>query len=118
MLPHIKQCRRKLLTSHLRNRLVDENDNDVEEGQSGEALLKGPMVTKGYHNNPDANNAAFTTDGWFRTGDVLKMEGDVFYLVDRKKVRPGWILTTVRSILGTEHITGIDKVQGTPGCAS
>ncbi|KAK1245924.1 hypothetical protein MKX07_004993 [Trichoderma sp. CBMAI-0711] len=66
-------------------RLVDENDNDVEEGQSGEALLKGPMVTKGYHNNPDANKAAFTTDGWFRTGDVLKKEGDVFYLVDRKK---------------------------------
>ncbi|PTB73871.1 acetyl-CoA synthetase-like protein [Trichoderma longibrachiatum ATCC 18648] len=66
-------------------RLVDENDNDVEEGQPGEALLKGPMVTKGYHNNPEANRESFTKDGWFRTGDVLKREGDVFYLVDRKK---------------------------------
>ena len=77
-----------MLTNNLWHRLVDENDNDVEEGQPGEALLKGPMVTKGYHNNPEANKASFTTDGWFRTGDVLKKEGDVFYMVDRKKVRP------------------------------
>lgn len=66
-------------------RLVDENDKDVEAGQPGEALLKGPMVTKGYHNNPEANKSSFTTDGWFRTGDILKMEGDVLYMVDRKK---------------------------------
>ncbi|KAL6837277.1 hypothetical protein V8C40DRAFT_7228 [Trichoderma camerunense] len=66
-------------------RLVDENDNDVEAGQPGEALLKGPMVTKGYHNNPEANKSSFTADGWFRTGDILKMEGDVLYMVDRKK---------------------------------
>lgn len=74
------------LTIHLSTRLVDENDNDVEAGQPGEALLKGPMVTKGYHNNPEANKSSFTTDGWFRTGDILKMEGDVLYMVDRKKV--------------------------------
>lgn len=47
------------------------------------------MVTKGYHNNPEANRESFTTDGWFRTGDVLKREGDVFYLVDRKKASLG-----------------------------
>lgn len=73
------------LTTHFSTRLVDENDNDVKEGQPGEALLKGPMVTKGYHNNPEANKSSFTTDGWFRTGDILKMEGDVLYMVDRKK---------------------------------
>lgn len=73
------------LTIHLSTRLVDENDNDVKEGQPGEALLKGPMVTKGYHNNPEANKSSFTADGWFRTGDILKMEGDVLYMVDRKK---------------------------------
>lgn len=74
------------LTIHWSTRLVDENDKDVEAGQPGEALLKGPMVTKGYHNNPEANKSSFTTDGWFRTGDILKMEGDVLYMVDRKKV--------------------------------
>ncbi|PNP51722.1 hypothetical protein THARTR1_07719 [Trichoderma harzianum] len=61
-------------------RLVDENDNDVEAGQPGEALLKGPMVTKGYHNNPEANESSFTPDGWFRTGDIIKMEGDALYM--------------------------------------
>ncbi|KAL7944999.1 acetyl-CoA synthetase-like protein [Trichoderma barbatum] len=66
-------------------RLVDENDNDVEVGQPGEALLKGPMVTKGYHNNPEANKSSFTSDGWFRTGDILKMDGDKLYMIDRKK---------------------------------
>lgn len=73
------------LTTCLLIRLVDENDNDVEVGQPGEALLKGPMVTKGYHNNPEANKSSFTSDGWFRTGDILKMEGDMLYMVDRKK---------------------------------
>lgn len=74
-----------MLTSRLSTRLVDENDKDVEAGKPGEALLKGPMVTKGYHNNPEANKSSFTADGWFRTGDILKMEGDVLYMVDRKK---------------------------------
>ena len=37
---------------------------------NGEILVKGPTVTPGYYNNPDANAAAFTDDGFFRTGDV------------------------------------------------
>ncbi|THY57296.1 acetyl-CoA synthetase-like protein [Aureobasidium pullulans] len=41
-------------------RLVDENDNDVPLGQPGEALLKGPVISQGYHNNPEANAAGFT----------------------------------------------------------
>ncbi|UKZ65012.1 uncharacterized protein TrAtP1_006213 [Trichoderma atroviride] len=66
-------------------RLVDENDNDVEIGQPGEALLKGPMITKGYHNNPEATDSSFTADGYLRTGDILRVEGDLLYIVDRKK---------------------------------
>lgn len=44
------------------------------------------MVTKGYHNNPEATKSAFTADGYLRTGDILKVEGDLLYIVDRKKV--------------------------------
>ncbi|KAH6609114.1 acetyl-CoA synthetase-like protein [Trichoderma cornu-damae] len=64
----------------MEGQLVDENDNDVEAGRPGEALIKGPMITKGYHNNPEANKSSFAVDGWFRTGDVLKMEGDLLYM--------------------------------------
>ncbi|KKY39794.1 putative 4-coumarateligase [Diaporthe ampelina] len=67
-------------------RLVDDEDRDVPVGMPGEALLKGPVVMMGYHNNPEANAAVFTPDGWFRTGDVLKVEDGLVYYVDRKQV--------------------------------
>lgn len=67
-------------------RLVDGDDRDVPPRQPGEALVKGPMVTRGYHNNPEANRAAFLPGGWFRTGDVLRVQGDLLYLVYRKRV--------------------------------
>jgi 4-coumarate--CoA ligase len=75
-----------LLIEH--HRLVDENDEDVPIGEPGEALLKGPLVTKGYHHNPEANAAGFTEDGWYRTGDVMQF-GDsnkLLYVVGRTKV--------------------------------
>ena len=42
----------------------------VKIDKEGEILVKGPTVTAGYYNNPDANAKAFTDDGWFRTGDA------------------------------------------------
>ena len=42
----------------------------VRIDESGEILVKGPTVTPGYYNNPEANAAAFTDDGYFRTGDA------------------------------------------------
>lgn len=71
---------------NMRMRLVDEDGKDVEPGEPGEAYLKGPVVTKGYHNNDKANKDAFTEDGWFKTGDILKVENGLLYIVDRKKV--------------------------------
>lgn len=65
---------------------MDDNGDDVSPGQAGEALVKGPTVTKGYHNNPEANRETFTVDGWLRTGDILRMENNLLYSIDRKKV--------------------------------
>lgn len=49
--------------------------------------MKGPIVTKGYHNNPEANEKAFTKDGWLRTGDIMRMDSNkLWHIVDRKKV--------------------------------
>lgn len=74
------------LLPNMKLRLVDDECRDVPEGMPGEALLKGPVVMMGYHNNPEANAAVFTADGWFRTGDVLKVKDGLVYYVDRKQV--------------------------------
>ncbi|EAT76993.2 hypothetical protein SNOG_15618 [Parastagonospora nodorum SN15] len=65
-------------------RIVDDNGSDVEPGQPGEVLVKGPVVCKGYYQNPAANKEAFTND-WFHTGDIAEFRNGLFYIVDRKK---------------------------------
>ena len=54
---------------------MDENGNILARGATGEIVIKGPNVTKGYENNPTANEGAFT-NGWFRTGDQGVMDQD------------------------------------------
>jgi 4-coumarate--CoA ligase len=65
-------------------RIVDDHGSDVEPGQPGEVLVKGPVVCKGYYQNPAANKEAFTND-WFHTGDIAEFRNGLFYIVDRKK---------------------------------
>lgn len=69
------------------SRIVDlaDGETDVPVGDTGELLVKGPQVMKGYWNRPDAT-AETLTDGWLHTGDIAKMDEDgYFYIVDRKK---------------------------------
>lgn len=68
-------------------RIVDLSGNmeDVPVGESGELVVKGPQVMKGYHNNPKATSETIV-DGWLRTGDIARMDEDgYFYIVDRIK---------------------------------
>jgi acyl-CoA synthetase (AMP-forming)/AMP-acid ligase II len=51
----------------------------------GEILVRGPQVVREYWNRPDATAAAFTEDGWFRTGDLGAFEGEYLSIVGRKK---------------------------------
>ena len=53
--------------------------------ETSEILIKGPTVTRGYYNNPEADAEAFTTDGYFRTGDAGRLEGNVLYFTERIK---------------------------------
>lgn len=67
-------------------KIVDEDGKDVPVGDEGELLVRGPSVMDGYHGMPDATDAAFTDDGYFRTGDVARRDTRNYYeIVDRKK---------------------------------
>ena len=67
-------------------KLLDDTDNDAAVGEPGEVCAKGPQVMKGYWQKPDANAAAFTADGYFRTGDIGVFDDKGFLrIVDRKK---------------------------------
>ena len=57
----------------------------VKFGENDEILLKGPAITKGYYKKEAATKAAFTEDGWFRTGDAGYIKDDFLFLTERIK---------------------------------
>jgi acyl-coenzyme A synthetase/AMP-(fatty) acid ligase len=67
-------------------RIVDNDLNDVPPGTDGECLVRGPSVFLEYKDNPEATAEAKTSDGWLRTGDVVRADEEgYFYFVGRKK---------------------------------
>ncbi|MCP1711737.1 acyl-CoA synthetase (AMP-forming)/AMP-acid ligase II [Kerstersia gyiorum] len=67
-------------------RIVDRNGRDVEPGEAGELLVRGPGVTPGYWQRPDATAETMLEGGWLRTGDVARCDEDGDYtIVDRWK---------------------------------
>jgi long-chain acyl-CoA synthetase len=66
-------------------KVVDDDGNEVEQGEVGEIVIKGHNVMKGYWNREDATKETIK-DGWFHTGDMGKVDEDgYFFIVDRKK---------------------------------
>jgi len=67
-------------------RIVTSNGDEAGPGITGEIQMKGPGITPGYWNAPEATEAAFTDDGWLKTGDLAKTDVDGFtYIVGRSK---------------------------------
>src|ERR1043166_777799 len=65
-------------------KVVDDDDNEVADGELGEIVLRGENILKGYFKNPEATERAFR-GGWFHTGDVGYRDKDgYFYIIDRK----------------------------------
>jgi 2,3-dihydroxybenzoate-AMP ligase len=54
-------------------RLVDEEGRDVPPGEPGELLTRGPYTIRGYYNVPEHNRRAFTSDGFYRSGDIVRL---------------------------------------------
>lgn len=67
-------------------RLVDNEKNIKTVGVAGEIQVKGPMVFAEYWNNPTATQAAFTADGWFKTGDIARINNGYYQILGRDSV--------------------------------
>lgn len=66
--------------------IVDDDGNEMTLGEIGEICIRGPQVMEGYWHNPAETETVMLPGGWFRTGDVGRMdENGLFYIEDRKK---------------------------------
>ncbi|MBC6973016.1 (2,3-dihydroxybenzoyl)adenylate synthase [Bacillus sp. Xin] len=63
-------------------RVVDKDDNDVEPGQVGSLLTRGPYTIRGYYKAEEHNAKSFTSDGFYRTGDLVKINGQGYLVVE------------------------------------
>lgn len=67
-------------------KLLDDDGNEVAQGERGEICAKGPQVMEGYWKRPEATAEVMTANGYFRTGDIGVMDENGFFkIVDRKK---------------------------------
>jgi len=69
-------------------KLIDDDGNDVAMGgdEVGEIAIRGHNVMKGYWRKPEATADSIDSDGWFKTGDMARVDEDgYFFIVDRKK---------------------------------
>ncbi|MFO1218617.1 MAG: AMP-binding protein [Burkholderiaceae bacterium] len=66
-------------------KIVDDDGRELPDGQTGELVVKTPLVMQGYYRDP-AQTAAALRDGWFLTGDLARRDADgYFWFVARKK---------------------------------
>ena len=97
-------------------RVVDDSGGEVAVGASGEIEVRGPMVMQGYWNRPEDNAAAFTPDGWLRTGDIgiVDAQGYVF-IIDRRK---DMVISGGENIYCAEVEGALGSMPGVIECAA
>jgi long-chain acyl-CoA synthetase len=101
-------------------RLLDAEGGELPQGEVGEIAIRGHNIMKGYWQKPQATADAISTDGWFRTGDVGRVDEDgYYYVVDRKKdliIRGGYNVypREIEEVLYEHSAVAEAAVIGTP----
>ncbi len=86
--PHMEQKAGSIGTpiEGVEMKAIDDDGNEVAQGEPGEIAIRGHNVMKGYWDRPDATAESIDGDGWFKTGDVATVDEEgYFFIVDRKK---------------------------------
>ncbi|MDP2643523.1 MAG: AMP-binding protein [Desulfobacterales bacterium] len=74
-----------IISDCVRLKLVDDDNKEVEPGQVGEMVMKGPMTFKGYFRAPEENARCFDEQGFFHSGDLMSLRPDGRYVVEGRK---------------------------------
>ncbi|MFB6178700.1 MAG: long-chain fatty acid--CoA ligase [Halorientalis sp.] len=77
--------------------VVDQDQFEEADGTVGELHIKGPNVTEGYWEMPEKTDAAFTPDGWFKTGDLVEQRDDG-YLIYHDRLKNLLVLSTGKNV--------------------
>ncbi|MEX3985474.1 AMP-binding protein [Paraburkholderia sp. EG287A] len=95
--------------------LLDDNGREAGTDEPGEICVKGPQVMRGYWEKPEANQQAFTADGYFRTGDIGVFDDRGFLrIVDRKK---DMVLVSGFNVYPNEVEAVVTAFDGVAECA-
>ena len=110
--------------------VVDENEKEVSYGMPGELLVRGPTTIRGYYNSPEYNRKAFTADGFYRAGDVVKMykgrylsvEGRIKDTINRggEKISAEEVENHILAhpkVENSAYVAMPDRILGEKGCA-
>lgn len=98
-------------------RLVGRDGALVADGEVGELHVRGRNVMRGYYRSRELTAKVIDKDGWFNTGDLARLEGDVLYIVGRTKeliIRSGFNVypAEVEAVLNSHHSVAMSAVVG------
>jgi 2,3-dihydroxybenzoate-AMP ligase len=108
----------------------NQHDQEVPHGEAGELLVRGPTTIRGYYHSAEYNKKAFTEDGFYRTGDVVRMykgrylsvEGRIKDTVNRggEKISAEEVENHILAhpkVANCAYVAMPDRILGEKGCA-
>src|SRR5712692_9135865 len=111
-------------------KIVDEQFNEVAPGELGELLTRGPYTIRGYYRAPEHNRTAFTQDGFYRTGDMVRLHPSGNFIVEGRNkdlINRGGekisaeeienLIITHPAVLNTAVVAMPDPLMGERACA-